>query len=108
MDYEFIIDLVQGGELDSMLDSLIEASVARRTFLRDVRGAQNKVAFVPGTRVRVVNIKPKYLSRITGVVSNRIADRRGDLMVDIDPQCYHRLGRYSKCLSIPASSLELV
>jgi hypothetical protein len=103
-----IFDDIQAGYWDDGLDAIIEIAVARRTFLRDAKGAENKIDFVPGTAVRVINIKPKYLSGITGVVSTRIADRRGDLMVEVDPRFYRRLGRYSTTLSIPASSLEKV
>jgi hypothetical protein len=101
-----IFDDIESGIWDEGLDAIIEAAVARRSFLRDMKGANNKINFVPGTHVRVVNIRPKYLTGITGTVSFKTADRRGDLMVDVDPRCYHRLGRYSRTLSIPASSLE--
>lgn len=103
-----IFDDINAGFWDDGLDAIIEIAVARRTFLRDARGAENKVSFVPGTAVRVINIKPKYLNGITGVVSPKTADRRGDLMVDIDPHCWRRLGKYGRLLSIPASSLEKV
>jgi hypothetical protein len=102
-----IFEDIENGIWDEGLDAIIEAAVARRRFLRDMQGANNKVNFVPGTQVRVINIKPKYLQGITGVVSNKTAGRRGDLMVDVDQRCWHRLGRYSHQLSIPASSLEL-
>jgi hypothetical protein len=55
----------------------------------------------------VINIKPKYLHGIIGVVLPAAASRRGDLMIAIDQRYWHRLGsRYGKKLSIPASSLE--
>jgi hypothetical protein len=103
-----IFDDINAGYWDDGLDAIIEMAVARRSFLRDARGAENKITFVPGTSARVINIKPKYLTGITGVVSPKQADRRGDLMVEIDQRCWHRLGRYGRCLSIPASSLEKV
>lgn len=104
-----IFDDIQAGYWDEGLDAIIEIAVARRTFLRDARGAENKINFVPGTLVRVIDIKPKYLKGIIGIVTPRTADRRGDLMVSIDQRYWHKLGhRYSKTLSIPASSLEKV
>lgn len=109
MDYDFIIDLIDGGELDDKLDILIDAAVTRRNYLRDMRGAMNKATLSTGTRVRLVNIRPKYMIGIQGTISNKSPQRRGDMMVDIDPMYRSRIGhRYSMCLSIPASSLEEV
>jgi hypothetical protein len=87
-----IFDDINAGYWDDGLDAIIEIAVARRTFLRDARGADN--------------IRPKYLTGITGIVSAQTADRRGDLRVTVDVRHHHRLGRYSTTLSIPASSLE--
>jgi hypothetical protein len=101
-----IFDDINNGYWDEGLDAIIEMAIARRNFLRDARGAENKITFVPGTPVRVINIRPKYLTGITGIVSTKTADRRGDLMVEVDTRHHHRLGRYSRTLSIPASSLE--
>ena len=101
-----IFDDINAGYWDDGLDAIIEIAVARRRFLRDARGAENMVNFPPGTSVRVINIKPKYLTGITGVVSPGTASRNGDLMVDVDMMYHRRLGRYGPRLSIPASSLE--
>lgn len=107
MDYTFIIDLIETGHLDGIIDILVDAGVDRRKFLQEMRGATNRALMMPGTKVRVFNIRPKYLAGIQGTVSAATASRRGDIMVDIDPLYYHRLGhRYGKQLSIPASSLE--
>ena len=103
-----IFDDINNGFWDDGLDAILEIAFARKKFLRDSQGAENMVKFSPGTPVRVINLKPRYLIGVTGVVSTKTANRRGDLMVDIDQRCWHRLGRYSRCLSIPASSLELV
>ncbi|HWI66827.1 MAG TPA: hypothetical protein VNS88_00350 [Nitrospiraceae bacterium] len=101
-----IFEDINAGYWDEGLDAIIEIAVARRRFLRDAKGAENMVEFQPGTPVRVINIKPKYLAGITGIVSPLTADRRGDLKVAIDARHHHRLGRYGTVLSIPASSLE--
>lgn len=104
-----IFDEIEAGIWDDGLDALIESAVARRNFVRDSRGAKNQMEFKHGTRVRIINIRPKYLTGITGTVNkDRMPSRRGDLMVDIDPACYRKLGRYGRCLAIPASSLEEV
>jgi hypothetical protein len=108
MDYSFIADLIAAGETDDIIALLIDTAVARRNYLRDVKGAVNKVRFVPGTKVRLVNISPKYMHGVTGVVGTQTPKRRGDLMVEIDPSCYHRLGRFGHVLGVPASSLEEV
>jgi len=104
-----IFDDIQAGYWDDGLEAIIEMAVARRKSLRDMQGARNMATFGPGTPVRVINIKPKYLHGITGRVNPKAASRRGDIMVDIDQQYWHRLGhRFGKCLGVPASSLELV
>ena len=104
-----IFDDINNGYWDEGLDAIIEMAVARREFLRDSRGAQNQIAFKHEDAVRIVNIRPQYMTGVTGKVNkNRVPIRRGDIMVDIDPSCWHRIGRRSHTLSIPASSLERV
>ena len=72
-----------------------------------MHGCREQDQLRPGTLVRVIDIKPKYLKGIIGIVTPRTADRRGDLMVSIDQRSWHKLGhRYSKTIDIPASSLE--
>ena len=102
-----IFDDIQAGYWDEGLDAIIEIAVARRKFLHAAKGAENKITFVPGTAVRLINIRPKHLTGITGIVSTQTPSRPGDLMVTIDARHYHRLGnRYGTTLGIPASSLE--
>ena len=105
-----IFDDINNGFWDGDgLDAIIEAAVARRTYLRDLRGAVNQRDYQHGDSVRIVNIRPKYMTGVTGKVNkNRMPIRNGDIMVDIDQNCLHRIGRRSSTLSIPASSLELV
>ncbi len=106
-----IFDDIEAGFWDGDgLDAIIEAAVARRKAVRDMQGARNKANFNHGERVRLINIKPRYLIGIEGTINKlKTPSRNGDLSVDIDPRFYHRLGRYSRSgLSIPASSLELV
>jgi len=104
-----IFDDINAGYWDDGLEAIIEIAVARRKFLHQVQGAKNMATFGPGTPVRVINIRPKYLHGITGKVSQKAASRPGDIMIDIDQQWWYRLGtRFGKCLGVPASSLELV
>jgi hypothetical protein len=105
-----IFDDINNGYWDDGLDAIIEMAVARRNFLRDAKGAQNQVDFHHGDAVRIVDIRPKYLTGITGKINKqRMPIKAGQIMVDIDQRCFHRLGhRFSHTLSVPASSLERV
>lgn len=104
-----IFDDIHNGYWDEGLDALMEVIAARRKYVRDQKGAQNMVQFGDGTPVRIVNIRPKYLTGITGKVDkSKMPNRRGDLVVQIDQHHWHRLGRYSHTLHVPASSLELI
>ena len=104
-----LIEDINDGHYDEALDAVIELAVARRNFLRDAKGARNKVEFQHGDAVRVVDIRPKYLTGITGTINkHRMPAKAGQIMVDIEPRCWHRLGRYGHTLSVPASSLERV
>jgi hypothetical protein len=103
-----IIDDIEAGYWDGDgLDIIIEAAVARRKFVQDLKGARNQRDYQHGDAVRIVNIRPKYMTGVRGTINkNRMPIRSGDIMVDIDPRDVHRIGRRSTTLSIPASSLE--
>jgi hypothetical protein len=104
-----IFDEINAGYWDDGLEALLEAIVTRRKFVRDSQGAKNLAEFDHGTRVRLINIRPQRLVGATGTVNASVTpSQRGSLTVDIDAKCYHRLGRYSAQLSIPASSLERI
>lgn len=104
-----IFNDINAGFWDDGLNAIIEAAVARRKFVNDMRGAENQVTFQHGDHVRIINIKPKYLHGITGTVNKeRMPSRRGDIMVNVDPSMVYRLGRYGSVLAVPASSLERV
>jgi hypothetical protein len=107
MDIEIIIGSIAAGEFDAVLEPLNDLVQARRQMLNEQKKANNKIEFVPGTRVRICgNIRPKYLLGITGTVSVRMPSRRGDIRVDIDPIYRSSMGRYND--SIPANCLEAV
>jgi hypothetical protein len=104
-----IFDDINAGFWDDGLDSIIEVAAARRKYLRDLQGAKNQINFQHGDAVRLINIRPKYLTGVRGKVNkNRMPHRQGDIMVDIDQSQIHRIGNRSSTLSVPASSLELV
>jgi hypothetical protein len=105
MDYTFIVDLIEGGELDDMVDLLIDAAIARRNFLKDMKAAANRAVMSTGDKVRIGgSISPKYLIGVVGTVSCKPATRRGDIMVEFP----YRVGRFYGTVGVPASCLELV
>ena len=105
MDYTFIIDLIDAGRMDDIVDELIDAAVARRKFKNEMKGAVNRISMPVGTRVQLAgDLRPKYLLGVPGTVSSRPSKRRGDIMVELD----YRVGRFSKIIGVPASCLELI
>lgn len=104
-----IFDDIENGYWDEGIDAIIEFAVARRRFLQEKKAADNMIEFKHGDAVRIVNIRPKYMTGVRGTINKqRMPLRRGDIMVDIDRRDIHRIGRRSSTLSIPASSLERV
>lgn len=103
-----IFSEIEAGIWDDGLEALSEAVRARRIYVREQLKIKNQLEMRHGDRVRIININPKYLIGVTGSINkNRMPNRHGDIMVDIDPLCMRRLrGRFSSTLSIPASSLE--
>jgi hypothetical protein len=105
IDYSFIVDLIETGQIDDMVDLLIDAGIARRDFLRDMKSAANRAVMSTGDKVRIVgSIRPKYLIGVIGTVSGKPATRRGDIMVEFP----YRVGRFHGTIGVPASCLELV
>ena len=105
-----IFDDINAGFWDDGLDAIIEMAVSRRNYLRKAKGAENQVMFKHGDAVRLINISPKYLIGVTGRVNkDRMPNRAGDLMIDIDEHHYSRIShRFSRTVGVPASSLERV
>jgi hypothetical protein len=56
------------GRLDSQLDIIQQAIVARRKTLRQEQITRNRILLTPGTRVKLTTIKPQYLSNQKGTV----------------------------------------
>jgi hypothetical protein len=104
IDYSFIIDLIETGQIDGMVDLLIDAAVSRRNFLKDMKAAANRATMSTGDRVRIGgSISPKYLIGVIGTVSPKPATRRGDIMVTLP----YSVGRFHGTIGVPASCLEL-
>lgn len=104
-----IFNEIEAGIWDDGIDAIIEACVARRKFVRDMKGAENQMQFQHGDHVRIANISPRYMIGVTGRINKqRTPNRRGDIMVDIDDHRYYGRvsSRFSQTISIPASSLE--
>src|SRR5579872_779022 len=102
-----VVQHIADGEYDKELDSLIRVALDRRRYLQSVIATVNQSEFVPGTRVRLVDIRPKYLIGLTGTVSQLPSTRRGDLMVEFDDQSYRYVQhRFQRTVGIPASSLR--
>lgn len=102
---ERLLNLIHSGKLDSILDALREAVHSRERYLRDQKSATNLATLKPGTRVRLSNLKPKYLNGYEGVVADRPARRRGDIAVDLDNAPSNR---YGSKMAVPAGCLEPV
>lgn len=67
MSAQQLIDDILGGLHDELLDAIEEATRARRRAIATTTAALLKV----GDTVRTVNVRPKYLSGVTGVVTSK-------------------------------------
>lgn len=99
-----LVSAIETGSLDAELAGIAEAIRYRQRYLQDMKAAANKISMTPGTRVRLIRIKPKYMIGLVGTVSSRAPQRRGDIAVDMDEAS----GRFSRELSVPASCLERI
>jgi hypothetical protein len=103
MTKQELIGLVYAGKLDSIIDQLQEAVYARKRILKDQKAAENKVALTPGTRVRLLGLRPKYLNGLEGKVVDTPARRAGDISVVLDYSPSPRFGTHT---AVPAACLE--
>lgn len=101
-----IVPAIMNGELDNSLSAIVEAINARRKVIRQAATLVNKVVLVPGTRVKLKGLSPKYLNGLTGVIREGGSRRTKDLPVLLDEGQY--TGRYGRNISIPASALERI
>lgn len=72
-----LINDILDGELDDHLDALIDAAQARKDTTAKLRAARLQV----GDKVRLMNIRPKYLSGATGTVESK-GDTRMRIKLD--------------------------
>lgn len=104
-DAQAIIAAILDGSVDDELTAVSQAIQTRKRQLREGQALLNKVTLGPGARVRTKNLKPKYLSGLTGTVLENQAGKR-DIQVQLDLSQY--TGRYSHTIGIPASCLDPV
>lgn len=105
MDTTGIVQYIMDGHADDNLTDISAALGARRKQLRETQALVNKVTFGPGTRVRTKNLNPKYLSGLTGTVTQNQAGK-SRITVKLDEG--QHTGRFSKTVNVPASALEQV
>lgn len=105
-DLSDIVLAIMNGELDDSLSGIVEAINARRKVMRQAATLVNKVVLVPGTRVKLVRISPKYLEGSVGTVQAGGSHRAKDLPVLLDEGQY--TGRFPRRVNVPASSLERI
>lgn len=71
--------------------------------VKSKKAIDNMVSLLPGTRVRLVGLRPKYINGATGTVMNGYRGR-DKMEVELD---YPR-GRFGKQLFVPANALEKI
>ena len=79
MNSSEIIRAIMAGDADDGLNDIIDAAITRRRQAARVAAAKMDV----GTRVRLVNVKPKYLGGIEGEIT-RPMNSEGQVMVRLD------------------------
>jgi hypothetical protein len=94
-----IVDKIVGGDLtESDLNVIDAATRTRRQQLR----RQRADTLVSGARCRLTNIKPKYLTGVTGILETRNGSKW-----TFRPDPDQHLGRYtSPTLTVPDTALE--
>jgi hypothetical protein len=102
MSSQDLVTRIISGEADDNLDSIYQAYRERSRIVRATKAAINRATITPGTRVRLVNINPKYLRGRQGVV---VAGGRGQrIAVELDvPE-----PRFGNPLNVPPTALEPV
>lgn len=84
------------GALDSELVAIEKAVTLRRKILAEGQ------SFLPGTRVRIINIRPKYMEGKLATVKYREGSK---VVVDLD----YSIGRFiGKDLRVPVTCVEVV
>jgi len=101
--------LIASADPDELYE-LMDAIVSRRTVLRIERDRNAQMNLKRGDRVRFVNIRPKYMEKVQGVVTGiptSVSPRKFsvEIIMPADPRAIRRFGKTVRC---PGSCLEKV
>lgn len=111
-----LIEEIVTGKWDDDLERLDEAIRARRKEERRKQAEINRLTLLPGARVRLKNLSPKYLNGLEGEVVEQQHGRKKGLRVkfvepeDIFMRSQHRQAaqRFGSSVRVPASCVEPV
>lgn len=76
--------LITEGRLDPILEDVVSAAIDRQKVLRAKRGREN-LRLKPGTKVRLINLRPQYLSGTEATIEYQPGTPKGRLVVYVDP-----------------------
>lgn len=79
--FKEICDLIAMGELDDNLNNLVEAVNLRRKSINLLKESANRSIPI-GTKVRLVNIRPKYLNGCAGTITRISAGKVSVKLLD--------------------------
>lgn len=105
-----ILGAIDTGKLDRYLDELSRAIRARREVIRHREAMVNVETLKKGDRVRLVNLRPKYLTQYDAIIVKPALARNNEpgFVIDLDTDLV-RVGRYStKGVTVPASCVEKI
>lgn len=102
-----VLGAIIDGEYDDALDRLAAAVTERRRLVSAQMARRNVLTIMPGARVQLQGLSPKYLNGLTGTVVEtpefRRNRRKATLSVTLDTPT--AMGRFGKVIQVPASCL---
>jgi hypothetical protein len=99
MDTRTIVEAIYNGEADDGFDAIFAAIKDRERAVASIRAATLKV----GDRIRLTNLRPKYLVGATGTILER-GNGKGRFVVQLDDPTT----RYGAEVRASAGMLELI
>jgi hypothetical protein len=101
-----VLGAIIDGEYDDVLDRLAAAVNERRKLVNAQAARRNVLTIMPGARVKLHGLSPKYLNGLVGTVVEtpefRRNRRKATLSVNLDTAPY---GRFGKVVNVPAACL---
>lgn len=85
---ETILTAIANGEADDRFEEVYAAIKARKKVVASIRAASTKV----GDKVRLANLRPKYLAGMTGTVQR--IQGNGNFVVALDSEYINEAFRY--------------